>query len=397
MKYFLFLFTLVSYSLSTHSMNNTQITRRDLEISEIKLYIDEEELLNRDFILLKFDEYVYKNDAFQDIIFNDFKEKSINDFYNGMKKEFQEKITLTKQEFKNDNNSNLLDKLHKDVRVKLEKDIQIDIIKKYKTVLTSKIDEEKFNYIKSLFSSVKNKLDEIAEGRSTSVANTIIENKVDSIIDLTEKDDRITYFNQISKGESFKDLPLAHLSDGLEDIDLSTKYKIGNIEVYCFSTAKISPVWKNKSKYFKLPEKMLNIKLEKTKNKNKIQYKSELSDKILICIISEDKTSFKYSRQFEVLKWPPKIAKKLLEDAPDNNIKLALKLKFSESFSSSGSLESLALVLPNWSPESHKFYGENFRKCILSFLLALKSKAAKTNLKIPKFLLFKIIRESLII
>jgi hypothetical protein len=48
-----------------------------------------------------------------------------------------------------------------------------------------------------------------------------------------------------------------------------------------------------------------------------------------------------------------------------------------------------------WDPQRHQFYGELFRQRILTFLLAHKRNQIRTSLRIPKFVLFEIIKECL--
>jgi alpha-tubulin suppressor-like RCC1 family protein len=46
-----------------------------------------------------------------------------------------------------------------------------------------------------------------------------------------------------------------------------------------------------------------------------------------------------------------------------------------------------------WDHQHHQFYGELFRQRILTFLLAHKRNQIRTGLRIPKFVLFEIIKE----
>ena len=45
-----------------------------------------------------------------------------------------------------------------------------------------------------------------------------------------------------------------------------------------------------------------------------------------------------------------------------------------------------------WSPESHRYFGENFKNRVKNFLLILKRNQKETRIKIPKFVLFEIIK-----
>ena len=46
-----------------------------------------------------------------------------------------------------------------------------------------------------------------------------------------------------------------------------------------------------------------------------------------------------------------------------------------------------------WTPERHIYFSESFQKCVLGFLLCLKKIQKTTKIKIPKFVLFEIVKE----
>jgi hypothetical protein len=46
-----------------------------------------------------------------------------------------------------------------------------------------------------------------------------------------------------------------------------------------------------------------------------------------------------------------------------------------------------------WDHQRHQFYGQLFRQRIMTFLLAHKRNQIRTGLRIPKFVLFEIIKE----
>ena len=50
-------------------------------------------------------------------------------------------------------------------------------------------------------------------------------------------------------------------------------------------------------------------------------------------------------------------------------------------------------VTPDWSPQTHHLMEKSFRKSVVQFLLILKRNQKKTNLKIPKFVIYEILKK----